>query len=154
MMIITFCGHSNYSSGLEDEERLLNLLETVAGGNQVDFYLGGYGNFDNFALKCARKYKELYKNAKLVFITPYLDKWLSVRKDILEKYYDEIVYPDIECVPKRFAIIKRNEWIIERADYVFAYVKTHYGGAYRTLLYAHKHKKPYTNLYQGDYELY
>ncbi len=153
-MIITFCGHSNYSSSLEDEERLLKLLKIVACGEQVDFYLGGYGGFDRFALKCATKYKQLYKNTKLVFITPYLDKWLNERKDILIKTYDEIIYPEIEHVPQKFAIIKRNEWMIKQADYIFVYVSTHYGGAYRALLYAHKHKKPYTNLYQGDYELY
>lgn len=153
-MIITFCGHSNYSSSLKDEERLLKLLKIVACGEQVDFYLGGYGGFDRFALKCATKYKQRYKNTKLVFITPYLDKWLNERKDILIKIYDEIIYPEIEHVPQKFAIIKRNEWMIKQADYIFVYVSTHYGGAYRALLYAHKHKKPYTNLYQGDYELY
>ncbi len=153
-MIITFFGHSNYASGLGDEERLLKLLEIVACDDQVFFYLGGYGGFDRFACKCARRYKQRHKNAKLIFITPYLGKWLNERKEFLEKYYDEIVYPEIENVPQRFAIIKRNEWMVDRADYVFGYVRTHYGGAYRTLLYAHKHKKPYTNLYQGDYELY
>ena len=153
-MIITFCGHSNYSSSLEDEERLLKLLEIVYCGDQVDFYLGEYGSFDRFALKCATKYKQYHKGTKLVFITPYLDKRLNGRKDIFEKNYDEIVYPEIEHVPQKFAIIKRNEWMIDQADYLFAYVRTHYGGAYRTLLYAHKHKKPYTNLYQGEYELY
>ncbi len=152
-MIITFCGHSNYSSSLEDEERLLKLFDIVACGKQVDFYLGGYGCFDSFALKCAKKYKQSHKDAKLVFITPYLDKWLDNKKDILEKDYDEIVYPAIELVPRKFAIIKRNEWMIDNADYLFAYVKTHYGGAYRTLLYAHKRKKSYTNIYQGEYEL-
>ena len=153
-MVITFCGHSNYLQSLEDEERLLNLLEIVACDNKIDFYLGGYGSFDDFAFKCARRYKECHKNTKLVFIAPYLGKWLNDRKDVLEKNYDEIVYPKIECVPPQFAIIKRNEWMIDQADYVFAYVKMHFGGAYRTLLYAHKKKKPYTNLYQGDYELY
>ena len=153
-MIIAFCGHSTYTGSLEDEKRLLKLLQKVACNNQIDFYLGGYGNFDAFALKCAKRYKEYNRNAKLVFITPYLGKWLSDRKDILKVNYDEIVYPEIERVPRKFAIIKRNEWIIDRADYVFAYVKTHYGGAYRTLLYADKNKKPYTNLYQGEYKLY
>ena len=152
-MIITFCGHSNYVSSLEDEERLLKLLETVAGDNQVDFYLGGYGGFDNFALKCATEFKKCHKNTKLILITPYLDKWLNERKDIFEKLYDEVIYPQIEHVPQKFAIIKRNEWMIAQADYLFAYVRTHYGGAYRTLLFAHKHKKPYTNLFQGNYEL-
>lgn len=153
-MIITFCGHSNYLKSIEDEKRLLNLLEMVVQGNQVDFYLGGYGGFDSFALKCAKKYKQCHKNANLVFITPYLGKWLNNRKDVLEKNYDEIVYPEIENIPQKFAIIKRNEWMIDQADYIFVYVRTHYGGAYKSLLYAHKHKKPYVNLYQGEYELY
>jgi uncharacterized phage-like protein YoqJ len=153
IVIITFCGHSNYLGCVEDEERLLNLIETVACGNQVDFYLGGYGGFDTFALKCARRYKQCHKNAKLVFVTPYLGKWLDERKDTLKIHYDEIIYPEIERVPQKFAIIKRNEWMVEQADYLFAYVATHYGGAYRTLFYAHKRKKSYTNLYQGEYEL-
>ena len=89
-MIITFCGHSNYSSCLEDEERLLYLFNKISQGNKVEFYLGGYGNFDSFALKCARKYcarkyKEKHPNTKLVFITPYLGKWLNERKDFIEK---------------------------------------------------------------------
>ena len=153
-MIITFCGHSNYSSTLEDKEQLLKLFEIVACNKQVNFYLGGYGGFDSFALECAKKYKQCHKGTKLIFITPYLDKWLKNRKDILEKNYDEIIYPSLELVPQKFAIIKRNEWMIDKADYLFAYVKTHYGGAYKTLLYAHKHKKSYINLYRGEYELY
>ena len=83
-----------------------------------------------------------------------MGKWLDERKDYLEKEYDEIVYPEIENTIPKFAISKRNEWMINQADYVFAYVQTHYVGAYKTLLYAHKHHKPYTNLYKGNYELY
>lgn len=153
-MIITFFGHSNFLSSYVNEEELLKQIEKIACGNHVDFYLGGYGNFDTFARRCATKYKERCNNAKLIFVTPYLNKWLNDRKDILKNYYDEIVYPQIENVPKRFAIIKRNEWMVDQANYVFFYVCTHYGGAYRTLLYTHKQKKPYTNLYQGNYELY
>ncbi len=108
-MIITFCGHSTYLSNFEDEEQLLKLLEIVACGNQVDFYLGGYGNFNNFALNCAIKYKQQCNNAKIFFITPYLDEWLNKRKNILKEKYDEIIYPELEHVPKKFAIIKRNE---------------------------------------------
>ena len=36
--------------------------------------------------------------------------------------------------------------MVKQADYVFAYVNTHYGGAYNALLYAAKHNKPYMNL--------
>ena len=153
-MIITFCGHSNFRAEQDDECRLLSLLEEVSKGQQIDFYLGGYGNFDYFAKDCAKKLKEKHPDARLIFITPYLNKWLNDRKEYFEKEYDEILYPEIENVPLKFAISKRNEWMVNNADYVFAYVHTHFGGAYRTLLYAHKHKKPYKNLYRGNYELY
>lgn len=153
-MIITFCGHSDYLEHKEDEESLLSLLETIANGRHVDFYLGGYGKFDAFAKKCAEKFKETHNDAKIIFVTPYLNKWLDDRREYLEKEYDEILYPELENTPLRYAISKRNEWMINHSDYLIAYVRTHFGGAYNALLYADKHNKPHTNLYSGDYELY
>ena len=56
--------------------------------------------------------------------------------------YDDTVYPPIENVPLRFAIIKRNEWMVEQSDAVISYVDFEAGGAARTLKYAkRKHKK-------------
>lgn len=153
-MIITFCGHSKYSEGATDESKLLTLFDELSNGEDITFYLGGYGDFDAFCKKCAKQYKALHPNAKLLFITPYLDKWLDDRREYLQREYDGIIYPEIENVPLRYAISKRNEWMVREADHVIAYVRSHYGGAYQTLLYAHKHNKPYTNLYEGEYELY
>lgn len=153
-MIITFCGHSNFRAEQGDQIRLLKLLEEISKGQQIDFYLGGYGNFDCFAKDCAKKFKEKHPDARVIFITPYLNKWLDDRRDYFEKDYDEIIYPEIEGVPLKFAISKRNEWMVKQADYVIGYVCTHCGGAYKTLLYAHKHKKPYTNIIKGNFELY
>ncbi len=153
-MIITFFGHSSYSYSEEDEKRLLNLIEAVAKDKPLNFYLGGYGNFDSLAKKCAKTYKKTHMNAKIIFVTPYLNKWLDDRREYFEKEYDEILYPELEHTPLKYAISKRNEWMIRQADYIITYVKTHFGGAYNALLYAAKHNKPYTNLYSGDYELY
>ena len=153
-MIITFCGHSNFKANKNDEIILLNLLEEISKGKPIDFYLGGYGNFDLFVKNCVKKFKANHPNVNVIFVTPYLNKWLDNRKDYLKREYDKIVYPEIESVPLKFAILKRNEWMVNQADYLICYVSTHYGGAYNTLLYAHKHNKPYINLYKGDYELY
>lgn len=106
------------------------------------------------AKNCAKQYKISHPNARIIFVTPYLNKWLDERKDYIEKEYDEILYPELEQTPLKFAISKRNEWMVKQADYVFAYVNTHYGGAYNALLFAAKHNKPYMNLYSGNYELY
>ena len=150
-MIITFCGHSNYSSNLEDEERLLKFLEKVVCENQVDFYLGGYGNFDSFAYECCKKYKETHPKVSLVFVTPYLT--VEYQKNHLEYQktrYDEIVYPDIEDKPPRFAIIYRNRYMVDKADYVVAYVSHDWGGAYTTYKYAQRKGKKIFNL--ADFE--
>lgn len=153
-MIITFCGHSSYSPKQEDEEEMLKLFENISKNEEITFLLGGYGGFDGFSRYCASKYKETHPNAKLVFVSPYLGKWLDERKETIKDRYDEIIYPELENVPPKFAITKRNEWMVNQADYIIAYVQTHYGGAYNSLLYAYKHKKPYTNLYKENYELY
>ena len=153
-MIITFCGHSSYSGNMQDEEKILTLLEEISNGEDLTFYLGGYGGFDGFAKQCCKKYKILHPNSRIIFITPYLGKWLDERKEYIEEEYDEVIYPELENVPPKFAISRRNEWMVNQADYVIAYVQLHFGGAYNTLLYAHKHNKLYTNIYKGNYELY
>lgn len=76
-----------------------------------------------------------------------------IGREYLEKEYDEILYPEL-APPLRYAISKRNEWMINHSDHLIAYVRTHFGGAYNALLYADKHNKPYTNLYSDNYELY
>ena len=147
-MIIAFCGHSSYIYKEKHQKMVLELLEKLSNGKELIFYLGGYGAFDEFAKTCSKVYKRSYPTSKLVFITPYLGKWLEDRKEYLEDEYDEIIFPPIESVPRQFAILKRNEWIVDQADYVIGYVGVSFGGAYQALSYAKKRKKPYTNLYE------
>ena len=150
-MIISFCGHSTYITNEQDKLMILELLEKLGKNEQIDFYLGGYGNFDSFARLCATEYQKTHPDSKLFFITPYLDDHYS-KLEYAEELYDGTIYPELENVPRRYAISKRNEWIVNHSDYVIAYISHTFGGAYKTLLYAKKHDKPYTNL-NGDIEL-
>ena len=44
--------------------------------------------------------------------------------------YGETIYPEgLESVPPRFAISKRNQWMVEKSEIVVAYVKYSTGGA-------------------------
>ena len=48
------------------------------------------------------------------------------------EYYqqEETIYPEgLERVPYRLAIIKRNEWMLKRADFVVTYTAYTQGGA-------------------------
>ena len=113
----------------------------------VVFFLGGYGNFDSFAWSCAKKYKEKHRQAKLVYITPYVltDK----RNDPFEykkSRFDLVLYPGLENVPPKFAISRRNRWMVEQADLVIAYITHTYGGAYATYTHAKRKKKLLYNI--------
>lgn len=55
--------------------------------------------------------------------------------------YDRTLYPALENVPRRFAILKRNEYMVDAADIVVAYVKYEWGGAAKALEYARRRKK-------------
>lgn len=66
---------------------------------------------------------------------PYLNSSMPTEE------YDETVYPPLESVPKRFAISRRNEWMVQECDTIVAYVTHGWGGAAKTLEYARRKKK-------------
>ena len=59
----------------------------------------------------------------------------------MRQKFDNIVYPPLETVPYRYAIIRRNEWMIDQADIVIDPVRYSWGGAARSLEYAKRKKK-------------
>ena len=64
-----------------------------------------------------------------------------------EKESFETIYPDgLEFVPKKFAIIHRNRWIVDHSDYLITYISINFGGAYNITEYAKRKKKNIINL--------
>lgn len=146
-MVIVFCGHSDYIENIQDEVEILNILESEVGDSPCELFLGGYGNFDAFAFRCAKKFKQKYFSAKLILVTPYLDRREKMRKTIcVKEEFDSIVYPELEKVPPRYAISHRNKWMVEQADIVISFVSHQYGGAYTTYLHAIRKGKKIYNL--------
>lgn len=145
-MIITFFGHSSFNSGIEYRERLRVLIDEISHtATEVEFLLGEYGGFDSFAYSVAREYKDKNKSARLTFVTPYIDTvYLKLSDAGKCGRFDSVVYPEIENVPKRFAIFYRNKWMVDVADAVIVFVKHNYGGVYQAYKYAvSKNKRVY-----------
>ena len=55
--------------------------------------------------------------------------------------YDGTTYPPLEKVPPRYAIMKRNEWMVCESDVVISGVTHSWGGAAKTLEFAQKKGK-------------
>ena len=146
-MVITFCGHSQFSRTKELERRVLEFLEDKIGNEVADIYMGEHGDFDRFAYDCCKKYKQTHNNVSLIFITPYITEEYQKNHLIHQsKRFDSIIYPQIEAVPPKFAIISRNRYMVDMSDYVIAYVNHSWGGAYQTYKYAKKKNKSIFNL--------
>lgn len=74
------------------------------------------------------------ENATTIYVSPYLTAFTKLT--IAKENYDEIIYPPIEAVPQKYAITKRNEWIVSVADLIVFNVNYKFGGAYNAYLHS------------------
>ena len=112
-------------------------------------FVGGMGKFDNLCAAAVRLLKRQYreKEISLILVLPYLQKRINVNSAYYESMFDLVLIPSIlEGVHYKHAIVLRNRWMVEQADYVIAMVERKEGGAYATLQYAKKKKKKIINL--------
>ena len=138
-MTVTFCGHSDTQDTPELRSWLQEAIREQVESGATLFLLGGYGSFDGIAASVVWELKKDYPEIESILVLPYLDRNVDASK------YDGTTYPPLENVPRRYAISKRNHWMVESADVVIANVKYGWGGAAQTLEYAMKKKKKIYN---------
>jgi len=143
-MIITFCGHSQCYEDRDLHSEIYKILKTYIKNDEVEFLLGDYGMFDRIARSVCEQYKNKVGKSKLTFVSPYSNDIYLKRRES-EKYYDEILSPELN-VPVKYAIIKRNKYMVDKADLIIAYINYPFGGAYKTFMYALKTNKKIINL--------
>lgn len=139
-MIVTFCGHSQVADKDAVRKRLTDEIHELLCAGYRTFYLGGYGDFDNLAAAVLSELKGAYPDMERLLIIPYIDREYNTAQ------YDGTLYPPLENVPKRFAISRRNKWVVDQATVLIAYVDHNWGGAIKTLEYAVKKKLQIINL--------
>lgn len=127
---VSFIGHRQVEHFRETEEQLTKIVKDLIRSKEfVEFYIGRNGEFDILAASVIKRVQENYGKANntLILIIPYKIADL----EYMEKYYDEIWYPDeLHGVHYKSAITKRNEWFVDHSDLLIAYVTKDYGGAY------------------------
>lgn len=134
-MTITFCGHSQTSDQDKVASWLDMILPALIEGGATTFYLGGYGDFDRLAAAAVRRQKSVYSHIESVLVLPYLNKEFDPTA------YDCTTYPPLEKVPPRYAIAKRNQWMVCESDVVISGVIHSWGGAAKTLDFAKRKGK-------------
>lgn len=123
-MVCTFFGHRDTK---EEIKEILNLvLVDLINNKGVDtFYVGNQGSFDSMVRANLKKLKALYPHIKYSVVIAYMPS----KKNCYEDFTDTIYPFENEKIIQRFAINKRNIWMIDKSDYVITYVKRTFGGA-------------------------
>ena len=122
MSVCTFFGHREIFGNIEPKLKtvLTNLIEKE---NVTIFYVGNHGAFDRLVKKVLKDMKKIYPHISYAVVLAYMP---TSKQEEME----ESVFPEgLENTPPKYAIIKRNEWMLNEAQYVVSFVKDGQGGA-------------------------
>ena len=130
---VSFIGHREVENFRFIEEQVEDIVkELIQTKEFVEFYVGRNGEFDIMVASVIKIAQRDYgsSNNSLILVLPYP----IADMDDMEKYYDEVWYPqELYNVHYKAAITKRNEWFVNNSDLLVAYVERDYGGAYECL---------------------
>jgi len=135
-MICTFFGHREIPSDIYD-----NLKDTITDlvENQgvTRFLVGHNGGFDRMVTGILKELGGKYSHIRCE----------TVISDMTVESELDTLFPEVlDSCPPRFAIDRRNRWMVERSDIVVAWVEHTWGGAYKFLSLAQRKKLKIINL--------
>lgn len=123
-MTCCFFGHREVTHNIRG--MLIEIIDNLITEKDVkEFYVGHQGQFDSMVYSVLRELKEVYPQIKYTVVLAYMPD-----EHIKEVYGEDTLFPDgLESAPKKFAISKRNDWMIQHSDYAVCYVHKITGGA-------------------------
>lgn len=140
MAVCTFFGHRE-CYGLEEATLRQTVVDLI--GQGVDtFYVGNQGQFDALVRKVLRQLQKDYPHIRYSVVLAYL----PVEKREYEDMSDTVYPEGLETGPPKFAVDRRNRWMLSRADYCVCYINCTWGGAYKFARTAKHREKTVINL--------
>lgn len=143
MSSCTFFGHRDAPHTLKPylQAAIIELIENKG----VDlFYVGNQGAFDRMVIRVLRGLKEEYPKIQYYVVLAYVP---NNKERLGLEDGDETLYPNcLDKTPPKYAIIKRNRWMLEMADFVITYVTHITCGAYEFNRLAEEKGKTVINL--------
>ena len=147
MYACTFIGHKECSEHIK--QTLYTTVEYLIAEKNVDtFYVGTHGRFDRFAYEVLCELEGKYKIDMFVVLA-----YLNQNKKYV--YYDlkKTIFSDVlEKTPLRFAISKRDLYMIGKAQYMISCIDNTFSNAFSFVREAIRKKRIVINL--GKYDLH
>lgn len=137
-MTVTFFGHAKFT--FHREQYLQTVLENlIVNEGASDFYVGNNGEFDRIVRSTLEKLQKIYPHINYTVVLAYMPTGMECEDS-------HTLFPEqVAGALRRFAIDKRNRWMLERASVVVTYVICP-GGASKYMELARKKGKRVINL--------
>ena len=125
-MVCTFFGHSEYC-GL-DKAVLRDAIEALIKQGVTEFLVGDRGWIDGMVFSCLQELGNDYPGITYSVALAYL----PTRKGDHDIYRGRSFYPaGLETGPAKFAIERRNRYMISVSDVCLCFINRTFGGAYK-----------------------
>ena len=126
MAVCTFFGHGE-CYGL-DPAVLRSAIAELIEQDVTEFVVGNHGAFDAMVFSCLQDLSEVYPEISYSVALAYL----PTHKEDCDIYRGHSFYPEgMEIGPAKFAIERRNKWMIDASDCCVCYIDHTWGGAYK-----------------------
>ncbi len=130
-MKVTFIGNRDTPDSVYPH--LYSAIEDLIKNGADDFYVGHNGKFDSLVHKALKHLKRAYPYIRFAVVLTSPDK---APEDIPSFFPEEMTH-----VMPRFAIVKRNHYMVDLCDCIIAYAANPYGNAAKLCAYAEKKGK-------------
>lgn len=104
-----------------------------------EFVVGQYGGFDRLAARAVMDTKTRHPEITLLLLLPYHPAERPV--EVPPKFDGTFYPPGMETVPRRYAIVRANRYMVDHVDYLIAYVWHPASNGRMLLDYARKREK-------------
>lgn len=139
-MICSFFGHKRIYNEMIKEKIRAEAIRLINCGCNT-FYVGNNGIFDLYVQQVMSKLSEEYGISFSIIISSVNEKALSSSAQVFT------VFPEgFEAFLPRFAIPKRNEWMMRHSDYIVCYMEKRISRLDGLIEKARRRGIPMTNL--------
>lgn len=123
-----------------------DLLSSLVAQGVTCFYVGCEGAFDALVLCALKKLQKRFPHIVYRIVLAYIPVKTS---PFLPEDASCTLFPEgIENVPPKYAVLRRNDWMVAHADVVVCYVSRQWGGAAQSVSKACRQGKPILNLFR------
>lgn len=133
-------GHRTAPSGLRSALKT-SILKLIEEQKVKNFYVGNNGNFDYLAQSVLSEITNTRKDVNYYIVLSQMGE------SALSGNQEATLLPEgLETAPPKFAMCKRNDWLIRNSDYAIVFVQGEISNCYKLMKKAMRNGLKITNL--------